>query len=419
MHNLPGRRDCPYIEIDEATCNGCVLCMKVCPTKAIRVKDVRMAHIVGDCISCGECVHVCPRGAIRAVTTQDYDLDASRYSAVSTVAVAYSQFGNDVMPNDILLALRRMGFQYVFDHAYFNEMFSVALEFFLREHSQREDPSWPLISPVCPVVVRLIECRFPGLLDHIPPLILPREIVAREAKKRIIAKHGCKPEEIIFHHVSPCSAKMMYIRQPLLLERSYLNKAIGINQIFNDIKNNIREPEEEMILHHSGGVGILWGLSGGEIAGLDARCLAVSGLQETIDYLEKIEMGLFNNIEYMEFRICKEGCLGGPLTVIDKYEAKRRLQRLGRMFGIENRVKPSHIKKLYEQGWFSTDRKNTIKKKRSPISVTDRIDRLNRVEKTLKELPGKECGLCGAPDCRTLAEDIVDGRTALNECPFL
>jgi len=81
--------------------------------------------------------------------------------------------------------------------------------------------------------------------------------------------------------------------------------------------------EEDIVLHHSGGIGLSWGMSGGEISGLDLHCLAIPGLQETIHYLEKIEMGLLGDIDYVEFRACSEGCLGGPFTVMDKYQGKR------------------------------------------------------------------------------------------------
>ena len=59
-----------YVLIDEELCNGCVLCMKACPTKAIRVEENRVARIQGVCIDCGECVKVCPRGAVKPIFIQ-------------------------------------------------------------------------------------------------------------------------------------------------------------------------------------------------------------------------------------------------------------------------------------------------------------------------------------------------------------
>ncbi len=410
-----------YVEIDENLCNGCVLCMKACPTKAIRVRD-NLAVIEGVCIACGECINVCARGAIKAVTTGSDYVNVAGYSIVSASTALYPQFGEKVMPNDVLLGLRKMGFRHVHDQGYTNEIFNVATELYVRERLAEKKLPFPVISPICPVVVRLITYRFPSLLKHIPPLATPREIVAREAKRRFSAKYGDRPEDVKVLHITPCPGKMICIKEPVLLSKSYLDGAIGINSIYHSLMQNILEVKEDIVLHHSGGVGLGWAMSGGEVAGLDMDCLAVSGIQETIRYLEKIEMGLLNDIDYIEFRVCTAGCLGGPFTVADKYKAKHNLRRYVRMFGVEKRVKYEYVKRLYEDGWFFTDRETgQLEEKPSRISaseITNGIERQNRVEDILRSLPRKECGACGSPDCRTFAEDVIDGKASLESCVY-
>jgi len=409
-----------YVQIDEELCNGCVLCMKTCPTKAIRVEENRVARIQGVCIDCGECVKVCPRGAVKPVFIQIDKIEEGIFSIVSSSAVLYAQFGGDVMPNDILLALRRMGFSFVYDQGYTNEIFNVAVELHIKKNKDKPDTPWPLISPICPVVVRLIAYRFPSLLKHIPPFLTPSEIVAREGKKRLSAKYGYEQEDIIVYHITPCAAKMISMREPVLQKSSYIDRAMGIGHIYNTLKKNIHELEEDKVLHHSGGVGIGWGMSGGEIAGLDANCIAVSGLSETIRYLEKIEMGLLHETDYVEFRICTEGCLGGPFAVADKYQAKHHLQRLVRMFGVENRVKYEYVRGLYESGWFFTDQEAMpLEEISSHLSVQENIETQKKVDEILQSLPRKECGACGSPDCRTFAEDVIEGSVSIESCVFL
>ena len=41
------------------------------------------------------------------------------------------------------------------------------------------------------------------------------------------------------------------------------------------------------------------------------------------------------------------------------------------------------------------------------------------MEEIIQCLGGKECGACGAPDCKTLARDIVLGEAKLEDCLFL
>ena len=175
-----------YVEIDEALCNGCVLCMKACPTKAIRVKNHQVARIEGVCINCGECIRVCPNGAVKAIVTES-EIKEGQYSVVNASTALYAQFGEEVMPNDVLLGLKRMGFDYVHDQSYTNEIFCVALELYFIESLKKLNAPSPLISPVCPVVIRLIAYRFPSLLKHIPPLPPPRDS-GKRGKKAIIGK---------------------------------------------------------------------------------------------------------------------------------------------------------------------------------------------------------------------------------------
>jgi len=411
-----------YVQIDESLCNGCVLCMKVCPTKAIRVKEGKVARIEGVCIDCWECVRVCPKGAIKAIPSDTFDLTEKNNIIVSPSTVLYSQFGQDVLPNDVLLGLKRMGFGYIHDQSYTSEIFNLAIELYIKENREKPNSPLPFISPVCPVVVGLIAYRFPSLLRHIPPLVTPREIVAREGKARLSAKHGREPEEFKVLHITPCPSKMICLKESILQKRSFLDAAIGINSVYEELKNNIKDVEEDIVLHHSGGIGLSWGMSGGEISGLDLHCLAIPGLQETIHYLEKIEMGLLGDIDYVEFRACSEGCLGGPFTVMDKYQGKRNLQKLVRMFGVEKRIKYGYVKKLYEKGWFFTDKSQVPGGEELPqltsSEISRAIEKQNRIEEILRLLPRKECGACGCPDCSTFAEDVVDGKDSLQSCVF-
>ena len=214
-----------YVHVDEKICNGCVLCMKACPTKAIRVKEGRVAHIDdAKCIDCGECMRICPRSAISALMGANETEDAvskDLFTSVSASTALLAQFDEGILPNDILLGLKRMGFSYVHDQTYTNEMFNVAIELFVKEHRAKDDAAFPLISPICPVVVRLIAHRFPSLIRNIPPLLTPREIVARESKQRLATRYGCQEENIKVTHITPCPSKMICIKEPIFQERSY------------------------------------------------------------------------------------------------------------------------------------------------------------------------------------------------------
>ena len=47
------------------------------------------------------------------------------------------------------------------------------------------------------------------------------------------------------------------------------------------------------------------------------------------------------------------------------------------------------------------------------------IEKLGQLQTILESFPGKNCGACGAPSCTALAEDVVLGRAAVTDCPYV
>jgi hypothetical protein len=169
------------------------------------------------------------------------------------------------------------------------------------------------------------------------------------------------------------------------------------------------------------GIGIGWAIEGGEIRGLKyTNSVSVSGLLDTIRILEDVESGRLKNIEYLEFLICPDGCIGGPLTVENRFVAKSNVLRLMRHFGGKKRVNSTLVKKLYKENFFSF--KWAVEPKSFPPLDKDRniaIKKLKAKEKLIKILPGTNCGVCGAPDCNTLAEDVVRGDAIIEDCIYI
>ena len=46
------------------------------------------------------------------------------------------------------------------------------------------------------------------------------------------------------------------------------------------------------------------------------------------------------------------------------------------------------------------------------------IQKMEAMERIYSNLPGLDCGSCGSPSCRTLAEDIVRGNASELDCVF-
>ena len=56
------------IRLLRSQCQGCVTCVKACPTEAIRVRNGKAELIEARCIDCGECLRRCGYHAIVAET---------------------------------------------------------------------------------------------------------------------------------------------------------------------------------------------------------------------------------------------------------------------------------------------------------------------------------------------------------------
>jgi iron only hydrogenase large subunit-like protein len=405
------------IKVDEAKCIGCVACMKVCPTKAIRVRNAKAQINFERCIDCGGCLRVCPHNAIIPLTTSPSDLNRFKYKIALPSPVIYTQFGEKVMPNEILTVLKEIGFDHVYDEALVCEMISVAIEEYLDENKSPR----PIISSTCPVVVRLIQRLFPSLCKNILPLEPPREIAAKNLRTEVSKDKNLAPEDIGIIDITPCSAKMVSISRPETMERSNLDGAISIREIFNEVMLKLKRDAPMIMMQTQtriSGIGIGWAFEGGEIRGLKyANSVSVSGVLDTIRILEDVESGKLKNIEYLECLICPDGCIGGPLTVENRFIAKSNVLRLIRHFGGKKRVNTELVRRLYKDNFFSF--KWAVEPKSLPPLDEDRnvaIKKLKLKKEIIGKLPGTDCGICGAPDCQTLAEDIVLGAAKLEDC---
>jgi len=410
------------IRIDTEKCNGRMKCLRACPTQAIRVKGGKAAIIEEKCIDCGECITVCPHNAILPLTDPFGELSKFRHTVALPSPALYAQFGREILPEKILSGIKKLGFDDAFDLALTCGEVSFAIQEYLREYKGPK----PLISNACPAVVRLVQVKYPELIDQIIPVEPPRELAAREIKKKKSKQLKLDEKDVGTFYLTPCPVKMISIKQPAEKGKSYLDGAISISDIYGPLLSALEGTEKgsyRKALENICILGVGWAMDGGICRTLRLKnSLAVSGLADILKVFDDIERGNLRNIDFIEAYSCRQGCVGGSLTVENVYISYNKILKLIETLEYEQiKACPDirEVRKLYSQKYFF------IKGKFEPRPLTPLDKDLAKAIKKRKEkeeiyesLPKIDCGACGAPTCIAFAEDVVRGDAELTDCIF-
>ena len=408
-------------KIDQEKCRGCLSCMRVCPTHAIRVKRFKAQHRLDQCIDCGLCLPVCPDNAISATTCSVADLDRYRFKVAVPCPVLFGQFPTGITPAQIVEGLLAVGFDAVWDYSV--EIALVARA--IRDYLEQWTGPTPLISVSCPVVVRLVQVAYPRMVEQLIPIQIPRELAGREAKRRYSAQLGLHEDDIAAIYITPCQAKTISILQPAEGVVSNLDGAMAITDVYNailaygkaqgvdagrDSRRDLIRNSSLLREHVSEGLGRL---------DQNPRYLLVTGLANTIQVFDDIEKGRLRNVGFLEAHSCWSGCSGGNLTVANVYVTRTKFHALMRTLPQTDPETDAELSRRYPHEDFSLAapiRPRPIRGRTG--TLRQRVQMVQLAESTLASLPGLDCGLCGAPTCKELAKDVSTGDAGKTDCVF-
>lgn len=412
------------LKIREDLCIGCSHCMNVCPTEAIRVRNGKSVLLADRCVDCGECFRVCPVSAI-IIDHDDFNrIFDFNYRVALIPAVFTGQFPENISLRQIHSEMLGLGFTHVYEAENGVEILSPSMAAYIEHHKATR----PLISSFCPAIIRLIQVKFPSLVDNIVRLKPPLDIAAHHVINEFEAQ-GIPANEIGIFYVTPCAAKIAAIKDPVGETESPISGVINMDFLFNKVYRKVKQGHEHScavpFTEKLSGKATCWSLTNGEASQFPGRCLAIDEIHNVIDFLEKIENEEVSDIDFLELRACDESCAGGVLTSCNRFLSAERLRNHADSYHSENEhIHPEAFGKIPAQ-----DSKLSAILQIAPITprsilkldenMAEAMKKMDKVNRIMQLLPMVDCGICGAPSCQALAHDIVQEQGNLKNCIFI
>ncbi len=305
---IPVDDSTPSLVLNQEKCIKCGRCVDVCQNMQNvwalefigRGEDTRMIPAAGvklndsPCIKCGQCSAHCPVGAIyeNDQTRKAWDLlrdpDTVAVAQIApAVRVALGEaFGlkpGTLLTGKIYAALRRLGFEKVFDTNYSADVtiMEEATEFVKRFTKGK---ALPLITSCCPAWTDWMEKYAPDFTENFSSAKSPQQMLSALAKSYWAEKNNVDPKKIAVISIMPCTAKKYEITRSdemsstgqqdtdLVLttrELARMIKSAGIDFL------NLPDEEADELLGAYSGAGTIFGVTGGvmEAALRTAYCM--------------------------------------------------------------------------------------------------------------------------------------------------
>jgi NADP-reducing hydrogenase subunit HndD len=187
--------------------------------------EMNLDHSV--CTYCGQCVAVCPTGALTEVDHTNKVIralaDPTKTVVVQTAPAVRAALGEEfglepgtLVTGKMVAALRRLGFDYVFDTDFAADLTIMEegtelLDRISRHLNGDKTVKLPILTSCCPGWVNFFEHQFPDLLDIPSTARSPQQMFGSIAKTYFADKLGIKRENMVVVSIMPCLAKNMNV----------------------------------------------------------------------------------------------------------------------------------------------------------------------------------------------------------------
>ena len=414
---------------DAGKCIKCMRCVQICDkvqslnvwdvsnTGSRTTVDVSMGREIkmSDCSLCGQCITHCPTGALqeRDDVSRIFDIhgDLSNPDKITVVQIAPAvraawgeEFGlsrDFATDKRMVAALRRMGFDYIFDTTFSADLTIMEEGSELLERlSHKEDYKWPMFTSCCPGWVRFLKSQYPEMTDQLSTAKSPQQMFGAVTKSYFAARLGVDPGSVTCISIMPCVAKKQEADLPTMYDNGInggikdVDYVLTTREICRLIKSeqidvaSLPEEEFDSPLGEGSGAGVIFGATGGvmeaalrtsysivtdknpkpdafsNVRGMDGwkeaefklggtvlKTAVASGLGNTRKLINALQKGDVS-YDFVEIMACPGGCAGGGGQPIHdgKELAEQRSSKLYAM-DQKNAVRFSHeneeVRELY------------------------------------------------------------------------
>lgn len=364
---------------DPAKCILCGRCVRVCEevegVSAIDYINRGSKTVVGvpynkglntsSCINCGQCIMVCPTGAlhekshfpeIEAALNDPEKIVVASYAPAISVSLA-EEFGLEAgkdMVGAMNSALRKMGFDYVFDTSFTADLTIMEESAELIERIQ-QGGKMPMITSCCPGWIKYAEQFQPDFMENLSSCKSPQQMMGAVIKSYFAEKKGIDPENIYSVSIMPCTAKKFEQQREEMTQGNITDidavlttrELARIVRLYGIDINKVEPELADSPLGARSSAGKIFGSSGGVmeaairtayykltgeellkfripalrgtegrkeaklgINGIELGVAVVSGLKNAADLLEEIRNGR-DDIHFIEVMACPGGCING------------------------------------------------------------------------------------------------------------
>ncbi len=391
---------------NKARCRDCYRCVRMCPVKAIRMRDGQAFVVAEACVSCGTCIRECPQGAkvFRRDVERVEEMLAQPGMTAASVAPSFAALFTEAERRRFPSVLRRLGFGFVSETAVGATPVAHATADWAATH-----PGETHIATSCPAVVCYVERYRPELVPCLTPVASPMVAHARHLKQKL------GPDtRVVF--IGPCVAKKMEAA------RAATGGAVDAVLTFLELQEwlerkgmSLTSCEESDFDEQPAGESRLFPLAGGclRTAGLttdllSTRVVAVSGIEELGEALDASLPG-----QIVEPLFCRLGCINGPAI----HDTRKLFERRDKVLSYASE-RPG----VPGKGSASVPLEMAFHADGLVLATVDEAAILAELELTGKANPDNQlnCGACGYPSCRDKALAVLRGMAEREMCiPFM